>query len=76
MTWSPVIITVLIPASLHSLTASFTSGRGGSIIPCRPIKVKSFSASFSSKISVLEGISLNPIAIVLNACEAKSLIAF
>ena len=34
--WSPVIITVLIPAVLHFSTASFTSSLGGSIIPTIP----------------------------------------
>ena len=48
--WSPVIITVRIPASLHSSIAGLTSGRTGSIIPVKPTKHKSFSifSGFSS----------------------------
>ena len=42
-TWSPVIITVLIPAFLARAIAAFDSGLGGSIIPIKPIKRKSFS---------------------------------
>ena len=36
--WSPVIITVFIPALLHFSIATFTSGLGGSIIPHIPNK--------------------------------------
>ena len=36
--WSPVIITVFIPAFLQVLTASFTPSLGGSIIPISPYK--------------------------------------
>jgi len=36
--WSPVIIIGRIPAVLHSSIASFTSSRGGSIIPVSPTK--------------------------------------
>ena len=43
--WSPVIITVFIPALLASLTASYTSSLGGSIIAIRPTKVISTSSS-------------------------------
>ena len=43
ITWSPVIITGFIPAFLQTATACFASGLGGSIIPTRPIKIKSFS---------------------------------
>ena len=41
--WSPVIITVFIPAVLHFSTAIFASSLGGSIIPTIPRKTKSFS---------------------------------
>ena len=41
--WSPVIIIGLIPAEIHSLIEIFTSSRGGSIIPIKPIKFKSNS---------------------------------
>ena len=34
--WSPVIILTLIPAVLQTLIAATASGRGGSIIACRP----------------------------------------
>ena len=44
-TWSPVIITGLIPALQQSSTAAFASGRGGSIIPTNPINVKPHSNS-------------------------------
>ena len=44
--WSPVIITVFIPADLHFSTAFFASSLGGSIIPTIPTKIKSDS-SFS-----------------------------
>ena len=43
--WSPVIITGIIPARRASFTACTASGRGGSIIDIRPIKIKSFSFS-------------------------------
>ena len=43
--WSPVIITGLIPANLHFITASFTSGLGGSMLPATPINIKLFSTS-------------------------------
>ena len=46
--WSPVIITVFIPAVLHFSTAVLTSSLGGSIIPTIPMYVKSFSISFIS----------------------------
>ena len=35
-TWSPVIITGLMPARRQVATAAFASGRGGSIIPTKP----------------------------------------
>ena len=38
--WSPVIMTVLIPAFLQVSTASLTPSLGGSIIPMSPTKVK------------------------------------
>ena len=44
--WSPVIITVFIPALLQALTDSFTPFLGGSIIPINPIKTKLFSILF------------------------------
>ncbi len=47
-TWSPVIITGLMPASLHKATASVTPLLGGSIIPTSPTKVRSFSRNNSS----------------------------
>ncbi len=45
--WSPVIMTTRIPALLHNATASFTSARGGSIMPTKPIKVNPCSKSES-----------------------------
>ena len=51
--WSPVIITVFIPAFLHFSTAFFASSLGGSIIPTIPTNVKSLSIVF---ISVFDGI--------------------
>ena len=50
--WSPVIITVLIPASLARATAATLSSRGGSISETRPIKVKPSSASVESSSSL------------------------
>ncbi len=41
--WSPVIIIVFIPASLAFSIEAFASSLGGSIIPMRPNKDKSFS---------------------------------
>ena len=41
--WSPVIMIGLIPAWRHWCIAAVTSGRTGSIIPVRPIKVESCS---------------------------------
>ena len=41
--WSPVIITVFIPACLHFSTAFFASSLGGSIIPTIPINVNPLS---------------------------------
>ena len=46
--WSPVIITVLIPALSASATAFLDSSLGGSIMAVRPTKVKSFSSSRES----------------------------
>ena len=43
--WSPVIIIGLMPAFKHFLTASLTSGLGGSIMPTRPTKIKSSSVA-------------------------------
>ena len=48
--WSPVIITGLMPARLHSSIAAFTSGRTGSIIPASPMKTRFFSSSEGSKL--------------------------
>ena len=44
-TWSPVIITGVMPALRQIFTASRTSGRGGSIMPTRPMSVRPFSSS-------------------------------
>ena len=41
--WSPVIITVFIPALLQDAIASFTPSLGGSTIPISPQNTKSFS---------------------------------
>ena len=51
--WSPVIIIGFKPAVLHFSIAVFTSGRGGSIIPTRPEKIKSSSKSLKSLLTVL-----------------------
>ena len=48
--WSPVIIIGLIPAFLQLSIASYTSGLQGSIIPTKPINVKSFSMLSGSKL--------------------------
>ena len=41
--WSPVIMMGRIPAPMHTLTASFTSALGGSIMPTSPTKVSPLS---------------------------------
>ena len=41
--WSPVIITVFIPACLHFSTAFLASSLGGSIIPTIPMNVNPLS---------------------------------
>ena len=43
--WSPVIMMVRTPPRLASATAWTASGRGGSIMDTRPMKVKSRSSS-------------------------------
>ena len=43
--WSPVIMMVRMPPRLASATAWMASGRGGSIMEIRPMKVNSFSSS-------------------------------
>ena len=58
-TWSPVIITGVMPALRQIFTASRTSGRGGSIMPTRPMSVRPFSNSsevgFSGRIDIRIG---------------------
>ena len=46
--WSPVIITVLMPASWHSEMAPITSSLSGSIIPVMPVKMRSRSTTSTS----------------------------
>ena len=41
--WSPVIMMGRIPAPMHTLTASFTSALGGSIMPTSPTNVSPLS---------------------------------
>ena len=43
--WSPVSMWTLMPALVHSETASFVSIRGGSYSPARPRRVRPFSTS-------------------------------
>ena len=43
--WSPVIITVCMPAAWHSAMASLTSGLAGSFSPTRPANTSSRSSS-------------------------------
>ena len=47
--WSPVIMTVRMPASCASLMAGATSGRSGSIMPERPQNVRSHSSASGEK---------------------------
>ena len=68
--WSPVIITVFIPAVLHFSTASFASSLGGSIIPTIPMKIKSFSIVFISSFVGMWSISLYAHPNTLNAFSA------
>ena len=57
--WSPVIITGLIPASMHWKTASLASSLGGSFNPTRPMKIRSLSAS-SGKMGFLSSLYAKP----------------
>ena len=41
--WSPVIMTVRMPARRASATESRTSVRGGSMMPTMPVQIRSFS---------------------------------
>ena len=74
--WSPVIITVLIPALLHFATASFTSSLGGSIIPTIPTYVKSLSIVFISSSVGSWSISLYAIASTRRASFAIASFCF
>ena len=47
--WSPVIMMGRMPAPMQTLTASFTSALGGSIMPTKPTKVRPFSSSPCSR---------------------------
>ena len=68
--WSPVIITVFIPARRQVLTASFTPSLGGSIIPTNPTKFKLFSILSESILLGIWSKSLYATAITLNALSA------
>ena len=68
--WSPVIITVLIPACLHFSTAFLASSLGGSIIPTIPINVNPLSIVFISSFDGIWSISLYANAKTLNASFA------
>ena len=57
ITWSPVIIIVLIPASLQVFMEFGTSSLGGSIIPTMPMKVR-FVSIFSPSFGTLSRIFL------------------
>ena len=46
--WSPVTMTILMPASRHRRTAAGTSARGGSSKPTRAVTTRSCSASAST----------------------------
>ena len=78
--WSPVIITVFIPAVLHFSTAFFASSLGGSIIPTNPTNINSLSIFFISCFVGLWSISLYAHAKTLKASFAMfslcSLIVF
>ena len=65
--WSPVIITVFIPAFLQVSTASFTPSLGGSNIPISPTKFKLFSMFILSIFVGKFSISLYATAITLKA---------
>ena len=53
--WSPVIITVLIPAFRLRETASLASFRGGSIIPARPAKISPPADPASPSVRLVPG---------------------
>ena len=72
--WSPVIITVLIPADIHFFTASFASSLGGSIIPTIPTKVSPDSRFLTSSSVNVWFITLYPTASTLKAFFAISVL--
>ena len=74
--WSPVIITVFIPAFLQVATASFTPSLGGSIIPINPIKIRFFSTVSVSILLGKLGMSKYAIANTLKASSAILLFWF
>ncbi len=49
--WSPVIIFTAMPACWHLRTESIASGRGGSIMPCRPRNVSPSATCSCSSLS-------------------------
>ena len=68
--WSPVIITGLIPARIHSATAALDSSLGGSIIEIRPRNVRSSSSSSTISVFVSSLLYANPRT--LSPCLEKS----
>ena len=74
--WSPVIITGLIPASRHSSIAAYTSGLQGSIIPVRPMNIRSFSISSASQLSGILSYFLNAAHSTRRARSANDLFFF
>ena len=74
--WSPVIITVFIPAFLHVSTASSTPSLGGSIIPINPTNVSPCSILLLSIFVGSLGMHEYATAITLNALSAIILFLF
>ena len=56
--WSPVIISGRMPARLARATASFASGRGGSIMPISPANTRSCSTRSSGRATCSASASL------------------
>ena len=67
--WSPVIITVRMPAALAFAIAAAASGRGGSIMPTNPPNVSPLSTSAMS--AGRRSIFLEASAITLSASFAN-----
>ena len=73
--WSPVIIFTRMPAAWHSATAAMASGRGGSMLPSRPSRVKPPCMSENCSVCCCAGTVLTAMARTRRARAAQSLAA-